>query len=75
MCLAIPMKVIAIKGFNATCEAKGVSREVSLHLVQGLEVKVGDYVMVHVGYALQVITYDEAQVTWGMLDQVIAYDA
>ena len=75
MCLAIPMKVIAINGFNATCEAKGVSREVSLHLVPGLEVKVGDYVMVHVGYALQVITYDEAQVTWDMLDQVIAYDA
>ena len=64
------MKVIAIKGFNATCEAKGVSREVSLHLVQGLEVKVGDYVMVHVGY-VSVITYDDAQVTWEMLDQVI----
>ena len=75
MCLAVPMKVTGIKGFNAICEAKGVSREVSLHLIQGSGVKVGDYVMVHVGYALQVITYDQAQVTWELLDQVIAYDA
>ena len=74
------MKVTGIKGFNAICEAKGVSgqtstQSVSLHLIQGSGVKVGDYVMVHVGYALQVITYDEAQVTWELLDQVIAYDA
>lgn len=75
MCLAVPMKITVIKRFNATCEAKGVSREVSLHLLPGTDVKVGDYVMVHVGYALQVITYQEAQVTWELLDQVIAYDA
>tara|TARA_R110002167_G_scaffold25986_8_gene89678 strand:+ start:2418 stop:2645 length:228 start_codon:yes stop_codon:yes gene_type:complete len=75
MCLAIPMKVSHIDGFNATCVAKGVSREVSLFLLQGTTVREGDYVMVHVGYALQLITYEDAQVTWALLDQVVQHDA
>ncbi|MEW5902813.1 MAG: HypC/HybG/HupF family hydrogenase formation chaperone [Pseudomonadota bacterium] len=72
MCLGIPMQVMSIDGYNARCEAKGVSREVSLFMLQGEEVKVGDHVMVHVGYALQVMTEQEARSTWELLDEVLA---
>ncbi len=75
MCLAVPMKVKALNNFNAVCEAKGVSRDVSLQLVQQEEVQVGDYVKVHVGYALQVISYEEAMIRWKLLDQVMSYSA
>jgi hydrogenase expression/formation protein HypC len=44
--------MIEINDFNALCEAKGVRREVSLYLVQGEQVAIGDFVMVHVGYAI-----------------------
>ncbi|MDD2700822.1 MAG: HypC/HybG/HupF family hydrogenase formation chaperone [Sideroxydans sp.] len=72
MCLGIPMQVISIDGYNARCEAKGVSRDVSLFLLQGDEVHVGDHVMVHVGYAIQTMTEQEARSTWELLDEMLA---
>ena len=42
MCLAIPMQIVEIDGFNAHCTAKGVSREVSLFLMQGEPMEIGD---------------------------------
>lgn len=72
MCLGIPMQVVSIDGYNARCEAKGVSREVSLFLLQGEDIKVGDHVMVHVGYAIQTMTEQEARSTWELLDEMLA---
>ena len=46
MCLAVPMKITAIDGFNATCEAKGIQREVSLFMLQGEPIDIGDHVAV-----------------------------
>jgi len=70
MCLAIPMKIIEIDGFNARCEARGVERNVSLFIMQDEAVAVGDFVMVHVGYAIQKVTPQEARSTWELFDQV-----
>ena len=53
MCLAIPMQITNINGFNARCAAKGVERDVSLFLLQGEMLQEGDYVLIHVGYAIQ----------------------
>ena len=53
MCLAIPMKVMAFDGFQARCSAQGIEREVSLFLLQDEPISVGDFVLVHVGYAIQ----------------------
>ena len=72
MCLAIPMKIKAIDGFVATCEAKGVEREVSLFMLQDEELVIGDHVMVHVGYAIQKMTEQEARSTWELFDQILA---
>lgn len=75
MCLGIPMQVVSIDGYNARCEAKGVSRDVSLFLLQGEEINVGDHVMVHVGYAIQTMTEQEAHSTWELLDEMLAAEA
>ena len=71
MCLGIPMQIVAIDGYNARCEAKGVEREVSLFMLQDDTVAVGDHVMVHVGYALQKLSPQEARSTWELLDQIV----
>jgi hydrogenase expression/formation protein HypC len=72
MCLAIPMQIVEIDGFNARCEAKGVEREVSLFMLQGEPIAVGDFVMVHVGYAIQKISAQEARSSWELFDQILA---
>lgn len=72
MCLGIPMQVMEINGFNARCEAKGVQREVSLFMLQHEDVQLGDYVMVHVGYALEKMTEQDARSSWEMLELMLA---
>ena len=74
MCLAIPMQITKIDGFNAHCASKGVERVVSLFLIQDEVVKEGDYVLIHVGYAIQRISEAEALSTWELLDQMLAED-
>jgi hydrogenase expression/formation protein HypC len=75
MCLGIPMQIIDIDGFNALCEAKGVRREASLYLLQGEEIALGDFVMVHVGYAIQKMSESDARSAWELHDEVLASGA
>jgi len=72
MCLGIPMQIKEIDGFVARCEAKGVMRDVSLFMLQDEPVELDDYVMVHVGYALQKMTELEARSAWEIYDQMLA---
>lgn len=74
MCLAVPMQITTIDGYNAHCVAKGVERDVSLFLLQDEVVKEGDYLLIHVGYAIQKISEAEALSTWELLDQMLAED-
>ena len=71
MCLGIPMQIREINGFTACCEAKGVERDVSLFMMQEENLAVDDYVVVHVGYAIQKITPQEAQTAWELYDQML----
>jgi hydrogenase expression/formation protein HypC len=73
MCLAVPMRVQSIDEFTALCEAKGVQREVSLFMLQGEPVEPGDHVLVHVGYAIQKVSEEEARSTWELLDEMLAH--
>ncbi len=61
MCLAVPMKVVEMEGPVARVEEAGVSREVRVDLVEG--VKVGDYVIVHAGLAIERLEPEEAEET------------
>ena len=71
MCLGIPMQIMAIDGLTAYCTAKGVEREVNLFLLQGTALTAGDFVMVHVGYAIQKIAEDHARSAWELYDEML----
>ncbi len=72
MCLGVPMQVVERDGFVARCEAKGISRTVSLFLLQHEDVGLGDHVMVHVGYAIQKMSEAEAESAWALYDEMFA---
>ncbi len=72
MCLAVPMKITAVDGYQCTCEAKGIEREVSLFMLQHEQIKLGDHVLVHVGYAIQRVSEQEAADSWALFDEVLA---
>lgn len=75
MCLAIPMQVKAIDDFQCVCEARGIEREVSLFMLQGEEVVPGDFVLVHVGYAIQKVSKEHAAESWELFDEMLAANA
>ena len=72
MCLGIPMQIKSIDGFTAHCEAKGVTRDVSLFMMQDDKLEVDDFIVVHVGYAIQKISQQEAQTAWELYDEMLA---
>jgi hydrogenase expression/formation protein HypC len=70
MCLAIPAKIMDLSGEKAHVDfGQGVLREVNVSLV---EAKVGDYVLVHAGYAIQLIEEKEAQETLSLWNDILA---
>ncbi len=71
MCLGVPMRVVDIQGFNATCEARGIRREASLFLLQHEAIRPGDYVMIHRGNALQKMSEEEARSAWALYDEML----
>jgi hydrogenase expression/formation protein HypC len=68
------MQIREIDGFVACCEAKGIERDVSLFMMQDEALAVDDFVVVHVGYAIQKITPQEARTAWELYDQMLAAD-
>jgi len=68
MCLAVPALVVAMDGEMATVDLDGVRKAISLALVDG--VAVGDYVIVHVGFALQRLDVEEAEATLALLREI-----
>ncbi len=68
MCLAIPARIVEkLQGDAARVDLGGVRKEISLALVDGAEV--GDYVIVHVGYALSKLDPDEAAKTLALFEE------
>ncbi len=65
MCLAIPALIRSLEGYQAEVEIGGVKRVVSLQLVP--QAKIGDYVLIHTGYAISVVDEEEAQETLRLL--------
>jgi hydrogenase expression/formation protein HypC len=69
MCLAIPALIKSINGHIAVVDIEGITREVSLDLTP--EAKVGNYVLLHTGYAISVLDEAEAQETLTLLRQIV----
>jgi hydrogenase expression/formation protein HypC len=72
MCLAVPVKVITIDGSEAEVDYGGVKRRVSIMLTP--DVKVGDYVLLHTGYAISVIDENEAAETLKLFEEMARLD-
>jgi hydrogenase expression/formation protein HypC len=71
MCLAVPSKVVELREDNtAVVDTLGVKRVVSLEILQE-EVKVGDYVLVHVGFAIQKLNEEEAKKSIELFEEVL----
>ena len=68
MCLAVPTKVVLLNGHHAEIELGGITRKVSTVLTP--EVRVGDYVLIHAGFAIAVIDEQEAEETIKLLNQL-----
>ncbi len=68
MCLAVPMKLVERQEALGIAEIDGVRREVSLMLQP--DAKVGDYVLIHAGYAIGLVDEEEANATLDLLRQV-----
>jgi len=68
MCLAIPALIKSIEGKEAEAEIGGVTRRISLWLTP--EAKVGDYVLIHTGYAINILDQEEAKETLKWLEEI-----
>lgn len=68
MCLAVPMKVVAVNGNEAEVEQGGTKLRVRVDLVE--DVRVGDYVLVHAGFAIQKLDEEEAFETLRLLEML-----
>ncbi|NLY55676.1 MAG: HypC/HybG/HupF family hydrogenase formation chaperone [Firmicutes bacterium] len=68
MCLAVPAKVTEINGFLAKVEIYGNTREVGIRLVP--DVQVGDWVLIHAGFALEKIDEERARETLKILEEM-----
>jgi len=68
MCLAIPLRLVSVDGTDAVGEVGGIQREVSVMMTPGA--KVGDYVIVHAGFAIQVLDQKEAEENLELLRQI-----
>lgn len=66
MCVGIPMRVVSIDGTDAVTEIDGVRRGASLMLLDQ-EVQVGDYVIIHAGFAISRLDEDDALETLALL--------
>ena len=68
MCLAVPLRLVSVNGNDAVGEVGGIQREVSIMMTP--DVKVGDYVIVHAGFAIQVLDQKEAEENLDLLRQI-----
>ncbi len=68
MCLAIPVLIKSIEDKEAEVEIGGITRQISLWLTP--EARVGDYALVHTGYAINILDQEEAEETLRLLEEI-----
>ena len=72
MCLAVPMKVISIQNETGIAEMSGVKKEISFMMLP--DARIGDYVIVHAGFAIQKLNEEEAQKTLALFREMAALE-
>lgn len=71
MCLAVPMKLLKARGDVGIVEISGIEREVCLSLVP--DAKIGDYLLIHAGFAIGIIDEKEAEETLETIREYLSY--
>jgi len=71
MCLAVPGKIIEVQDMLATVDISGVTRKISLMLLP--EAKVGEFVLIHAGFAIQTIDEEEVRKTLELFKELEGY--
>jgi hydrogenase expression/formation protein HypC len=66
------MRITAVDGYSARCEARGVERDISLFMLQDEPPEVGAYVMVSLGQAVRVVSEEDARLSWELYDLILA---
>ncbi len=69
MCLAVPLKIVSIAGKHAVGTAAGLSQNIRVDCIPDL--KPGDYVMVHAGFAIQKLTKEQAEENFACIQEAI----
>ena len=72
MCLAIPARIVELDGDDAVVDAMGNRFGAKTTLLA--DVKVGDVVLVHAGFAIASVDEEEARKTWELFDEIIAFE-
>jgi hydrogenase expression/formation protein HypC len=72
MCLAVPVKIVSVEGNQAEVDIGGVGRKVDISMTP--EAKAGDYVLLHTGYAINILDEAEAQETLSLLERMVEAD-
>jgi hydrogenase expression/formation protein HypC len=72
MCLAVPAKILSIDGASAVIDLAGTQREASLALLE--DAAVGDWVIIHAGFAIEKLTEEDAQQTFELLRDIMGSD-
>jgi hydrogenase expression/formation protein HypC len=73
MCFAVPGRVTEVDGNYATVDFGGAKRRVNIVLIE--DVKIGEYVLVHVGYAIQKVSREDAQESIKLWNQILGEEA
>jgi len=68
MCLAIPMKLIEVQGARGIVALGGIRKEIMLTLTP--DARIGDYVIIHAGYAIEILNEEEAEQTLDLLREI-----
>lgn len=66
------MQIQSIEGYVARCAARGAEREVSLFMLQDESIGIGDFVVVHLGHAINRLSPEEAAAAWEIYDAMLA---
>ena len=69
MRVAVPMKVIEVSEYSCTAEIDGVKKQASLMMLEG--VNVGDYIMVHAGFAIEKVDPESARETISLMREIV----
>ncbi|HDH06188.1 MAG TPA: HypC/HybG/HupF family hydrogenase formation chaperone [Nitrospirae bacterium] len=71
MCVGVPMQIVEINYPSGVAEAKGVKRKIGLQLLPEDSLQTGDYVIIHVGFAIEKIDRKHADEIWEYLDEIL----